>query len=85
MHYGIKSTNHFTAKLKSSAQKGDNKLHFTMAESSFDIEHGYFEVDSAGSQSSGSMSTMSKSDCMYLFPEELTMLSKGDWVECIRI
>jgi molybdopterin molybdotransferase len=85
MHYGIKNTNHFSAKLKSNVRKGDNRLHFIMAKSYFNHELGCFEVENAGSQSSGSMSTMSQSDCMFLFPENLTVLTIGDWVECIRI
>ncbi|MFH1051278.1 MAG: molybdopterin molybdotransferase MoeA [bacterium] len=85
MHYGVKSSPGFQAKLKSPIKKHDNRLHFVMAKMNFNGEDRCFEIESAGSQSSGTMSTMSNSDCMFLFPEELTLLNKGEWVECIRI
>lgn len=85
MQYGDENSLKFSAKLRSKIKKGDGRLHFIMANSRFNAKHGCYEVESAGQQSSGTMSTMSLADCMFLFPEELTVLSKGDWVECIRI
>jgi molybdopterin molybdotransferase len=83
--FGIASKDAFVALLKSPVKKSDNRLHFVMAKSKFNFEEKCFEVESAGSQSSGTMSTMSNSDCMFIFPEEPKELSKGVWVECIRI
>ena len=56
-----------------------------MANAEFDNKHKCYIVDSAGSQSSGGLATMNNADCFLLFPEELTELKKGDWVECIKI
>lgn len=83
--YGIKSDNYFTAKLKTSLSKSDSRLHFVMAKSAYDKEINCFTAEIAGSQSSGSMITMSNSDCMIVLPEELSELKNGEWVECIRI
>ncbi|MDT3740151.1 MAG: molybdopterin molybdotransferase MoeA [Candidatus Kapabacteria bacterium] len=85
MSYGIKPDIYFTAKLKTFISKSDNRLHFVMAKSAYDKESNCFTVEIAGSQSSGSMLTMSNSDCMIVLPEELSELKIGEWVECIRI
>jgi len=84
-YFGVTEQEHFQAKLKTSAKKHDSRLHFVMAKSNFDFNNRCFVVESAGSQSSGTMSTMSNSNCMFIFPEELRILDKGEWVECIRI
>ena len=82
---GVKAEEHFMARLSSDVKKHDGRLHFVMANAKFNFDKKYYEVESAGSQSSGTMSTMSKSNCMFLFPEELKLLKEGEWVECIRI
>ncbi len=84
-NYGVEEEENFLAKLRTNTKKHDSRLHFVMAKMNFNFEDKCFEVESAGSQSSGTMSTMNNSNCMFLFPEELKLLNKGEWVECIRI
>ena len=83
--YGIKPDIYFTAKLKTTLNKSDSRLHFIMAKSAYDKESNCFTAEIAGSQSSGSMLTMCNSDCMIIFPEKLSELNIGEWAECIRI
>jgi len=83
--YGLPDNDVFFAKLNTPIKKNDNKLHFVLAKCKFDFENKYYEAEIAGSQSSGKMSTMSNSDCLIFFPEELNELSKGAWVKCMKI
>lgn len=85
LSYGVYQSNSFMAKLTHDIRKKDGRLHFILAHSEFDFINKCFTVSSAGSQSSGSMLTMSYSDCVFIIPEDLKELKSGEWVECIKI
>jgi molybdopterin molybdotransferase len=84
-YFGVESTKIFQAKLKSRIKKSDERMHFILGTLSFDSFTKHFIVESAGSQSSGTMSTLSNADCMFVFPSELTEMNEGEWVECLMI
>lgn len=85
LSYGVSQSNSFMSKLTHNVRKKDERLHFILANSEFDFLNKCFTVKSAGFQSSGSMLTMSNSDCVFIIPEELKELKAGEWVKCIKI
>jgi molybdopterin molybdotransferase len=83
--FGIRLKNSFKAKLTNPIKKKDSKRHFILATSEFNNELNCFEAESAGIQSSGALTSLSKADCLIVFPEDKYSIEKGEWAECIRI
>ncbi|MBM2814756.1 MAG: Molybdopterin molybdenumtransferase [Ignavibacteria bacterium] len=83
--YGKASEFHFTAEIVEDLNKKDNKLHFIMGYYEYVFALDRYFVRKAGTQSSGNMYTLSQSNCMVMFPEELTEIKSGSIVDCIRI
>lgn len=80
--FGIDSDNCFSAKLAEGFTKKDGKRHFIRGLYSRS-SGGEITVKRAGSQSSGNLAEMGKSNCLIIFDEEKRELKTGEEVTCI--
>ncbi len=71
------------AELKYQIKKRDKKRHFIRG--LFSAHNGNYFVEKAGSQSSGNLAHMGRSNCLIIFKEEKMELNEGEIVECIPI
>jgi molybdopterin molybdotransferase len=74
----------YFAELESDLKKTDSKRHFMRGNLTQNNEGKYF-VKKAGSQSSGNLAEMGKSNCLIIVEEERMNPRKGEIVECILI
>ncbi len=84
-YYDIRAENKFVAILDTPISKNNGKLHFVMGKAIFNRQNKMYTVSSAGNQSSGNMSTLSKANCIIIFNEEKNKLNNGEIVECMWI
>jgi molybdopterin molybdotransferase len=81
---GVKDDQLFVAELTETLAKKDNKKHFMRGLFSKDSSGNIF-VKRVGTQSSGNLAEMGKSNCLIIFDEAKSRLNKGDKVFCIPI
>jgi molybdopterin molybdotransferase len=82
--FKINSGFNFFAELESDLKKTDSKRHFMRGNLTQNNEGKYF-VKKVGSQSSGNLAEMGKSNCLIIVEEERMNPRKGEIVECILI
>ena len=82
--FNIKLNNKITAVLDEDIKKKDKKRHFMRGQLLLDKD-GVYSVKRVGSQSSGNLAEMGKSNCLMIIEEERLSAGKGELVECIMI
>jgi molybdopterin molybdotransferase len=81
---GVIEDQSFIAELAEAIFKKDNKKHFMRGFYKKDSDGNIF-VNRVGTQSSGNLAEMGKSNCLIIFDEDKIKLNKGDKVFCIPI
>ncbi len=82
--FKIPSSQNFIAILEDDLKKEDDKRHFMRGIYRYGSD-GKFYVGKMGSQSSGNLAEMGKSNCLIIVEEDRTNPHKGDVVECMII
>jgi len=82
---GSSDLKRFTGVLMDDLSKKDGKRHFMRGIYTYNDKNGTFQVRKMGSQSSGNLAEMGKSNCLIIIEEERRNPRKGEHVECIMI
>lgn len=82
--FGLPSDNTFTAELTEDLKKKDGKKHFVRG-LYYKSKEGKLFVKREGSQSSGNLAEMGKSNCLIIFNEDRKEIKTGEEVICIPV